>query len=276
MPINILKSVCEHFSFGTMPFLQMTKTPFEYDDFQKHVAIVSSAFQSRQVVVITGIPGIGKTSLLSYSINELDPTSFRVCHIELSSPNKKAIYKTLAVKMGLRPAFNGDDIKIQLQNFFTEENEQGKFNCLVIDESHTLSIPLIDELRSFYEECHNFSLILSGLPLLLSRTMSLSVNMPMKQRINLVIELHPLSLSKTKEYINHQLELSKAKISIFDEKCFPLIYNITSGTPRRINQLCYQVLVNSYLDGKSIITSSIIEDYVNKMPYLFETMSQNI
>ena len=32
---NILKSVCEHFALGSMPFLQRTKTPFESDSFLK-------------------------------------------------------------------------------------------------------------------------------------------------------------------------------------------------------------------------------------------------
>ena len=52
---------------------------------------------------------------------------------------------------------------------------------------------MIDELRSFYDEGANFSLILVGLPPLLSKTMKLSINQPMKQRINMVVELEPMS-----------------------------------------------------------------------------------
>jgi type II secretory pathway predicted ATPase ExeA len=140
-----------------MPFLQRSKTPFEYDNFKKHLSIVSSAFYSRQLVVVSGGAGSGKSSLMSYAVNQLDPSSFRICHIELSNPNKRAVYKALAVKMGLSPAYNADDIKLQLINFFSGENEQGKFNCVIIDESHSLSIPMIDELRSFLQGYPNFS-----------------------------------------------------------------------------------------------------------------------
>lgn len=275
MQANILKSVCEYFSFGYMPFLQRSKIPFEYEGFKKDLAIISSVFYSRQLLVVSGGSGLGKTSLLSYAVNELDPSSFRVCHIELSNPNKKAIYKTLAVKMGLSPAFNGDDIKLQLHNFFNEENEQGKFNCVILDESHSLSIPMVDELRSFYDEGANFSLILAGLPPLLSRTMNLSVNQPMKQRINLVVELSPLTLSESKNYIRHQLELSRVKNEVFDEKCYPFIHSVSSGTPRKINQLCYQMLVDSYFAKKIIITEDDIRDWVKRTPHLFETNAQN-
>ena len=131
---NILKSVCEHFSLGSIPFLQRTKLPFESDSYAKNLVLLSSVFYSRQLAVVTGVPGTGKSSLLFYAVNELDPSSFRVCHIELSNPNKKALYKALAVKMGLTPAYIADDIKLQIINFFSEENEQGKFNCVIIDE----------------------------------------------------------------------------------------------------------------------------------------------
>ena len=267
---NILKSVCEHFSLGNMPFLQRSKVPYENDNFAKNLSLISSAFFSRQLVVVTGMPGSGKSSLLFYAVNELDPSSFRICHIELSNPNKKALYKTLAIKMGITPAFNADDIKLQLINFFSEENEQGKFNCIIIDEAHTLSIPMIDELRSFYDEGANFSMILAGLPPLLSRTMNLSVNQPMKQRINLVIELEPMSLAQSMEYIKHQLDLARAKNPIFDDKSYPAIHSITFGIPRRINQLCYRTIIQAWLDKKSIITAEDIKLLAEKSPHIFD------
>lgn len=266
--INILKSVCEHFSLGNMPFVQRTRTPFENDPFLKNLLLLSPVFFSRQLVVVTGLPGSGKSSLLHYAVNELDPSSFRICHIELSNPNKKALYKALAIKMGIAPAYIADDIKLQIIRFFSEENEQGKFNCVIIDESHTLSIPMIDELRSFYDEAANFSLVMVGLPLLLSRTMSLTVNQPMKQRINLSIELDPMTPAQTMDYMKHQLEMSRAKNAIFDDSCYPVIHSITSGIPRRINQLCYSAMLQSFIDKNPIIIGDYIKSLVDKSPNL--------
>lgn len=268
---NILKSVCDHFSFKDMPFLNRSKVPFENENLKKNMLLLSTAFYSRQLITITGAPGSGKTSLLFYAVNELDPSDFRVCHIELSNPNKKALYKALAVKMGIDAAFNADDIKLQIINFLSEENEQGKFNCIIIDEGHNLSIPMIDELRSFYDEGANFSLILAGLPPLLSRTMSLSVNQPMKQRINISIELESMSLSNTKDYILHQLSIVKANSPVFDEKCYPFIHSCTSGIPRRINQLCYRTLIDAYIEKKSFISDDYIKLVVEKSPNIFSS-----
>lgn len=267
---NILKSVCEHFSLCNIPFLQRTKLPFESESYTKNLLLLSSVFYSRQLAVVTGVPGTGKSSLLFYAVNELDPSSFRICHIELSNPNKKALYKALAVKLGLSPAYIADDIKLQIINFFSEENEQGKFNCVIIDEAHTLSIPMIDELRSFYDEGSNFSLILSGLPPLLSRTLNLAVNQPMKQRINLNIELEPLSLVQSMEYVKHQLDIAKARNPVFDDSCYPVIHSISSGIPRRINQLSYRALLQSYVEKKTIVTADFIKLVADKSPNIFD------
>lgn len=268
--INILKSVCEHFTLGSIPFLQRTKIAFESEAFSQNTTLLSTVFFSRQLAVVTGMPGTGKSSLLFYAINELEPSSSRICHIELSNPNKKALYKTLAVKMGLNPPYQADDIKMQIINFFSEENEQGKFNCIVIDEAHTLSIPMIDELRSFYDEGANFSMILAGLPPLLSRTMNLAVNQPMKQRINLSIELEPMSPIQSMDYIKHQLDIARPRNQIFDDKCYPVIHSITSGIPRRINQVCYRALLQAFMEKKLIISADDIESLVVKLPHIFD------
>ncbi len=266
---NTLKSICDHFNFKDMPFLNRSKTPFVSENLKKYLPLVSTAFYSRQLLTVTGAPGSGKTSLLFYAVNELDPSNFRVCHIELSNPNKKALYKTLAVKMGIDASYNADDIRLQIINFLNGENEQGKFNCIIIDEGHNLSIPMIDELRSFYDEGGNFSLILAGLPPLLSRTMSLSVNQPMKQRINISIELESMTLSNTKEYIQHQLSVVRAGNPIFDEKCYPVIHSYTSGLPRRINQLCYRAIIDAYIEKKTFITDDLLNSVVEKSPNIF-------
>ncbi len=268
--INILKSVCEHFTLGSIPFLQRTKIPYENEAFSQNTTLLSTVFFSRQLAVVTGMPGTGKSSLLFYAINELEPSSSRICHIELSNPNKKALYKTLAVKMGLNPPYQADDIKMQIINFFGEENEQGKFNCIVIDEAHTLSIPMIDELRSFYDEGANFSMILAGLPPLLSRTMNLAVNQPMKQRINLSIELEPMSPIQSMDYIKHQLDIARPRNQIFDDKCYPIIHSITSGIPRRINQVCYRALLQAFMEKKLIVSADDIESMVEKLPHIFD------
>ncbi|MFD3157087.1 ExeA family protein [Haloimpatiens sp. FM7330] len=266
MNTKIQTAILEIFKFSKIPFLNRSKQSFQYENFNNNSDVISTVFYSRQIAVVTGASGTGKSSLIFYSINELDPSEFRVVGSELSNPNKKALYKTLALKLRLKPAFNADDIKNQIITYFNEENAQGKFNCIIIDEAHTLSIPMFDEIRSFYDEGGNFSLILSGLPPLLNQ-LNLSVNLPLKQRISLFLECSGLSLAQTKEYIDYQLDMAKCANSIIDEKCFPIIHSLTSGVPRKINQLCYAAIFEAYKLKKSIITEDILKIVEEKLAY---------
>jgi len=264
---KIQTSILEHFKLSSMPFLDRTKQSFQYEDFNHNLNLISTVFYSRQIAAVTGAAGCGKSSLVFYAINTLEPSEFRVVSAELSTPNKKSLYKTLAIKMGIKPVYNADDIKNQIFNFFNEENSMGKFNSIIIDEAHTLTVPMFDEIRSFYDEGGNFSLILVGLPSL-NNHLNLSVNLPLKQRISLFIECSGLSLVETKEYINHQLDIARIIDPVIDEKCFPLIHSLTLGAPRRINQLCYASLLDSYKEKQSIISEEIIKKVQAKLAYV--------
>ena len=262
---NLHTAICEHFKLSKIPFLKRTKQPFSSESFKENLSFLLTVFYSRQVAAVTGPPGSGKSSLIFYALNELDPAEFRVISCELSRPKKGALYKTLATKMGLNPAFRSDDIKLQIINFFNEENAQGKFNCVIIDEAHSLSIDMIDELRSFYDEGNNFSLILSGLPSLINRKLNLTLTIPMKQRISLFLECSGFSLNELKEYIKHQMEDVQPKNPLFDEKCFPFLHSETSGIARKINQTCYGALLECFKQEKTIITEELIKKVLDKI-----------
>jgi type II secretory pathway predicted ATPase ExeA len=264
---NIHTSICEHFKLSKIPFLHRTKVAFNYDLFEDNLSFLSTVFYSRQVAVVSGPPGSGKTPLIFYALNDLDPAEFRVVSCELSNPSKGAFYKTLATKMGLNPNFRADDVKLQIINFFNEENAQGKFNCVICDEAHSLSINMIDELRSFYDEGKNFSLILSGLPALINRKLNLSLTIPMKQRVSLFLECSGFSLNELQDYVKHQLQQANAKNPIFDEKCFPILHSETSGIARKVNQACYGALLECYRQDKSIITEDILKKVLDKVSY---------
>lgn len=267
MTPKIHTAICKHFKLSRIPFLEKTKIPFDYDSFQENLSFLSTVFYARQVAVISGPAGSGKSSLIFYALNELDPAEFRVVSCELSNPNKGALYKTLATKMGLEPDFRADDVKLQIINFFNEENGQGKFNCVIIDEAHSLSIDMIDEIRSFYDEGNNFSLILSGLPSFINRKLNLSLTIPMKQRVALFLECSAFSLNELQEYVKHQLTQAKAKNPIIDDKCFPLLHSETSGIARKVNQACYGALLECYRQDKSIITEDILKKVLDKLSY---------
>ena len=258
-------SICEHFGFSAIPFLKTPKNPFIHASFAQNLEIISNVFFTRQVAVVTGAYGSGKSSLMYYASNRLDPSSHRIVSCELSDPNKKGIYRFLANKCGIHPSFYADDVKMQLIDFFESENRQGRQNCLILDEAQSLSVPMLAEVRSFYEESGSFSLVLVGLPSLFTDKLDLAVNTPMKRRVSILIHAESISLQETKDYIAHHLSTVKAKNQLFDEKCFPSIHSKTNGIPGNIDQLCATSIFEAFKNKIAVINEDIIEDCAQKI-----------
>lgn len=254
-----------YFNFTGLPFIKSTRLPFTTETFKKDTSLLQTVFYTRQIATVTGISGSGKTCLAKYCLDELEPSSHRIISCELSNPKKKALYKNIAVKCGIDAAFVSDDIKLQLIEFFNNENRQGKMNCLIIDEAHSLSIPMLEEIRSFYEEAGNFSLILIGLPSLYTEILELSVNAPFKRRISLSLNTSSLELLQTKSYIIHNLDSVNSKNSIFDEKCFSIIHSATNGLPGKINQLCYFSLIETFKNNVAIVSENEVRKCIEKI-----------
>ena len=92
MQPRIHTAICEYFKMTKIPFLQRTKKPFEYDSFKENLSLLSTVFYSRQVATVCGPPGSGKSSLIFYALNNLDPSEFRVVNCQLSNPSKGAFW----------------------------------------------------------------------------------------------------------------------------------------------------------------------------------------
>jgi type II secretory pathway predicted ATPase ExeA len=89
----------------------------------------------------------------------------------------------------------------------------------------------------------------------------------MKQRVSLFLECSGFSLNELKDYVDHQLQQAKAKNSIIDEKCFPILHSETSGIARKVNQACYGALLECYKQKKSIINEDILQKVFDKVSY---------
>jgi general secretion pathway protein A len=94
----------------------------------------------------------------------------------------------------------------------------------------------------------------------LKKTLSQLNLRQLRQRINMRYHLNPLSKKETREYIEKRLRTAGAKERLFTEKAIEEIYRRSEGTPRLINILCDNSLLNGYaLDQKMVGNKSVKE-----------------
>jgi len=87
----------------------------------------------------------------------------------------------------------------------------------------------------------------------------LALDEPLKQRVALKIRLNEFSEKDTRDYIKHRLTVAGCNNEIFSAEAIRCIYQYTNGTPRLINTVCDNALLESYLDKTSKIDESIIQ-----------------
>lgn len=258
----------KYFGLSKIPFSPNPSSFFESDAMTTGLLKLQTILFSPQIALITGKIGSGKTVLNKAFVDALDPTEIKVIVTPVAKPSPRSIFKNIATTAGLPSLMYGDDIKLQLINHFEEIRMQGKSVLVILDECHTFSVDVLDQLKTFFDTKRNFSMILSGQPQI-TKTLRMSALLPLKQRISVFVNTSTLSLKETKEYVEFRLKEAGANASCFDEATFPLIYQYSEGVYRMIDQLCFQALTVAYINKSSIITTETIESAYKNLDYDF-------
>lgn len=258
----------KHFGLNKIPFTSNPSVFFESDTLISGLAKLQTTLFSPQIALVTGKIGSGKTSLNRAFVDTLDPTEVKVISTPVASPSSRSMFKNIAASAGLAPCWFGDDIKLQLINHFDEIKMQGKSVLVILDECHTFSIEVLDQLKTFFDTKRNFSLILLGQPQI-TKMLRLSALLPLKQRISVFVNTSALTLKETRDYVGFRLKEAGASASFFDEATFPLVYQYSEGVYRMIDQLCFQALTVAYINKSNIITTETIESAYKNLDYDF-------
>jgi len=260
--------LCKYFGFKTVPFMPQQSNFFETDSSKLDLVKFQIIKYVPQISLVTGSIGSGKTCLVNSFINTLDPIEFRVISSQLIKPSIRSLFKNIASSAGIQHSIYGDDIKLQLLNYFDEIRNQGKFTIIVLDEIHTFSIEVLDQLKTFFDSHNNFSLILIAQPEILKK-FRIHACLPLKQRISIFINLKTLSLSETKNYVDFKLKTAGISQPLFDESSFPKLFQYSEGVYRMIDQICFQSITEAFLSKTSIISDKIIEKAFKSLDYNF-------
>jgi general secretion pathway protein A len=258
----------KHFGLNKIPFTPNSTAFFQSETLSTALVKLQTTLFTPQIALVTGNIGSGKTILTNAFVNNLDPAEVKLIMTPVAKPSPRSIFKNIAQRAGLPPLMYGDDIKLQLINHFDEIRAQGKFVLVILDECHTFSVDVLDQLKTFFDTKRNFSLILVGQSQI-TKTLRLTALLPFKQRISVFIQTSTLSLKETRDYVDFRLKEAGAGASIFDEATFPIIHQHSEGVYRMIDQLCFQALTIAYMNKCNIITTETVESAYKNLDYDF-------
>ena len=262
-------------------FYNLKKKPFQLNadpEFFFHSAIHKRAIaymrygltQGEGFVVITGMPGLGKTMLVKELVNTLNNENIIIGVMVTSQVGAEDTLRIVSATFGL--PYVGDDkatLLAGIENFIKQSAEQGKRILLIVDEAQNLPIQSLEELRMIanYEMYGKivFQTFLIGQKQL-RKTIFAPEMEQLKQRIVSTFQLEPLNIEETKQYILFRLETAgwtgKPK---FEDEVFSRIHEYTAGVPRRINTLSDRILLFGYLDELDLINEESVEKVIKEL-----------
>jgi len=220
--------------------------------------------KGRALGILTGSVGCGKTTIARRILSELEnEDNYYPGLMVLTHQNFGIEWFTRKIGELLGISFNSYDrsemvteIIKKLYNIYRE----GKKAVILIDEANNITnFEVLEELRGLLNlELQGerlVTIILSGMDEMFE---NIKDNKSLRQRISTVVNLPPLNMSSTKEYVKYRIEQAGVNEDLFDQEAYELIYKFSAGVPRTINVICDNALLEGVLLKKKVVEASIL------------------
>lgn len=220
--------------------------------------------QGQGFVVITGVPGTGKSMLIQALLAELSRQQVTVATIANTNLEADDVLRAVADAFGVRVSGSSKaDYITTLERFFRAQTSQGRHVLLVVDEAQNLPRKSLEELRmlSNFQEGNRLLLqtVLIGQQQLRRILADPSLEQ-LSQRVIATCHLKPITAEETRAYIECRLRASGWRgTPSFSGEALVLAYRATGGNPRLINILADRLLLAGYLAERSDIDLELVE-----------------
>lgn len=211
--------------------------------------------------LLLGDAGVGKTTLIMALLRELGEV---VVPAVITNPllDPLDFFNMIALELGMDGPFTSKgQFLIAFGQLITQCRQENKVLLLVIDEAHSLTPRLLEELRllgnldSAVPRVLNIFLVGQPKVVLLMKKAGARGLM---QRLHRHYLLKPLPVDEVGNYIRHRLQVAGGSPDIFDEGAIEEVHSVTNGIPRVINALCDEALIAAYSQGKRRVDRELV------------------
>lgn len=218
--------------------------------------------------LITGRPGLGKTSAVRNYVSKLNKSLFKIIYIPHTTLTEMDLLYLIVREFGYEPSTRkSTNIKTIQQAIIDYSDSKKMTHIIIFDEANYLSSSFLNNLKMILnfkmDSYDKFVVILMGLPVIIS-TLSNAAHEPLRQRIVMSYEFEGFSNSDIHNYITGKLETAGGNPNIFEDGAIQLICNYSQNTPRIVdNIMSYSLLIASQLKS-NIITKDIINNAISQ------------
>lgn len=253
-------------------FFQMREMPFGLEpdsrflvlaeEHKKALSTLIYAMREREGwALILGEAGVGKTTLVMALLRKMGEA---VIPAVITNPLLEPMdfFNLVALELGMEgPYQSKGQFIMDLGQLINQCREQNRVVLLVVDEAHSLTPRLLEELRLLGnldgKSPRVLNIFLVGQPKLLALMKETGVR-GLMQRLRRHHLLQALSEEETGLYVRRRLEVAGGSSDIFDDQALREVHHITGGTPRLINALCDQALLTAFSNKQQRVDRDLV------------------
>ena len=221
----------------------------------------------RGVMVITGSPGTGKSTLMKTWIASLEPRRYLPLLITQSSLTATGVLEILLAKLGERPRFKRSSNLMALEKHLADIDPLTL--VIILDDAQNYAAPALEELRLLLglggRPRSAFALILLGDEYLLGG-LRLSVQRALFSRISAAHQLRPLPREDVAPYLNWHVSHAGLDRDIFAPAALDLLAEASEGNPRTLNLLAQAAWIAAARSGATSIEADQIHAALRQVP----------
>jgi len=262
----------EHFGLKAFPFSTTPDPSFFYPSAKHKEALACLLYaveQRKGFALITGEVGAGKSMLCRAVLERFGPEVDAALIVHTSLTPRQFFY-AFCTELGLSVKGKTKIELIHAIRSLLLEREAARRNVvLMVDEAQDLSPVVLEEVRLLgnLETAREklLQIILVGQPEL-RRLIGTPELRQLNQRITVKFHLGRLSAEDTCSYIDHRLSVvGVAANGLFEPEAKVEVFRASGGTPRVVNVLCDQALLQAYVTHEKSVTLASVRRAVAEM-----------
>ena len=216
-----------------------------------HESMRHSFASGEGIFVLTGRPGIGKSTLIQGFLGEFDQQEVLCATLSSTNVDGEDLLRMVAYSFGLEArGLDKATLLHELHNLLQTHSRA----LLVIDEAHNLCGSALEEVRTLANLQAGsrplLQIFLVGQNQLHDQLHSPEMEQ-LHQQLMVSCTLEPLNLRETRDYILHRLNcIGSLEYPEISPVVFVLVHRYAQGLPRYINQLCTQLLLHGAIEKR--------------------------
>jgi general secretion pathway protein A len=243
-------------------------------------ALRSGIRRREGIIVLTGEPGTGKTTLCRSVLEALDRKTF-CTFVPDPFVSREDLLKMLLIEFGVMSvedlksgrlhAATRPELSYPLYDFLKSLVPLQAYAVLILDEAQNLTSQLLEEIRILADlegPEKLVQLVLVGQPELNDKLMDPAMRQ-VEQRISVRCSLEPLEQDALSGYLAHRLIVAGGgtdRVEFLPE-ALDLLYRTSKGNPRVLNLLADKSLYRGHLERTWIITPEIVTAALAELGY---------